>query len=300
MTHRTYESPDVPAWPAYALTVYEDGRVDAEGPLVPAMTHAHRTAAIGTVAEAAARLGRPVRAEATETDGTVWHLVVAPDGTVGELTGGPRAPAPKKRGSRNAAPTVRLAAGAEPEPGMIADSLALVMEQLEAGRLDTAGDLAARLDEQAADTLGVSHPDALRAREVRARVTALRGDTAGSVRLFRDVAERRHYRGESEHAETAAAHAEALWVQIADPETALSIGIGVIRMRNQIPGKDGTALAAVLEHQAWLNSARTTTAPAGPAPGGGWPSPASTPKAGASRAARVWDRPARDPRTAAG
>ncbi|MFJ9159171.1 hypothetical protein ACIRPS_20495 [Streptomyces griseoviridis] len=262
MTHPTYDPADVPAWPAYELTVHADGKVEAAGPLVPSATHPHRHAAIGTVAEASARLGRPVRAKATEADGTVWHLVVAPDGSVGELPAGRSAAPSRKRAGKSSsraartapqAPPAATAPPAEAEPAF-ADGLALVAEHLEAGRIEVAAELAARLDRRAADTLGVSHPDALRIREVLARISALLGDTAGGVRLFRDVAERWHYRGAHADAESAASRAVALWLQITDLDTALATGMSMVRMRNQIPGENGTALTEVLTHQSLLES----------------------------------------------
>ncbi|MFJ3194680.1 hypothetical protein ACIPJQ_18895 [Streptomyces griseoviridis] len=262
MTHPTYDPADVPAWPAYELTVHADGKVEAAGPLVPSATHPHRHAAIGTVAEASARLGRPVRAKATEADGTVWHLVVAPDGSVGELPAGRSAAPSRKRAGKSSsraartapqAPPAATAPPAEAEPAF-ADGLALVAEHLEAGRIEVAAELAARLDRCAADTLGVSHPDALRIREVLARISALLGDTAGGVRLFRDVAERWHYRGAHADAESAASRAVALWLQITDLDTALATGMSMVRMRNQIPGENGTALTEVLTHQSLLEA----------------------------------------------
>ncbi|MGW4983256.1 hypothetical protein [Streptomyces mirabilis] len=306
----SYETTELPAWPVYALTVHDGGQVDASGPLVPAAGHPDRASAVDTVAAAAARLGRPVRAEATEPDGAVWHLVISPDGTVGELPGGEqRTRAPKKRTEKldragsvpaqppapavparndgtagakapasvrrpdpatgapipsgQAGPAAAPAALQAPEPEAEppaetrgdTESLALVAGLLQAGRLGEADALAARLDEQASDALGISHPDALHIRETRARVTALAGNTVAGVLLFRDVAERWHYQGGAEQAEAAAVRAETLWLEITDLGPALSAGIAVIRMRNQIPGERGEALAAALEHKAWLEAA---------------------------------------------
>ncbi|WP_367318310.1 hypothetical protein [Streptomyces sp. HUAS ZL42] len=307
----THESTEVPAWPVYALAVHDDGRVEASGPLVPMTRHPSRTSAIGTVAAAAARLGRPVRARATEPDGTVWHLAISPDGAVSELPGGgQRARAPKRGDGRPPAHPARAATaparapGAEPDPrtgpDAYAESLALVTEHLQAGRVDRAAELAALLDDQAADTLGVSHPDALGIREIRARVAVLAGDVVGGVRLFRDVAERWHYRGDSERAEAAAARAETVWLQITDLDTALSAGIGVVRLRNQIPGEDGSALTAVLEHQAWLAAARAADREPLPRAHPAKPLPRALPAADRSTKARgrrpmpSWERPAQD------
>ncbi|RRR86549.1 hypothetical protein [Streptomyces sp. RP5T] len=345
--------------------MHDGGHVDASGPLVPEAKHPDRASAIDVVASAAARLGRPVRAKATEADGTVWHLVIAPDGTVGELSGDEqqRIRPPKRRtekndraGSKAAEPvaphlptrtdqgadtfasalvqqvdptdaashrtggaTVAASeaeampasssqlgpatASARPETGMIkaeagtyAHSLALVTDLLEGGRVDEAGALAARLDDQAADVLGVSHPDALRIREIRARVTALTGDAVAGVQLFRDVAERWHYQGYAEQAEAAATRAETLWLQITDLASALSAGIAMVRLRNQIPGQDGQALAAALEHQASLEAA--TGAPGGAGLRKNTPDIPSAP-ARVQPPALYWERPAQEPRTTA-
>ncbi|BCL25517.1 hypothetical protein ACFFS2_08815 [Streptomyces aurantiacus] len=369
----TYETTDLPAWPVYALTVRDDGRVDASGPLVPAAGHPNRASAIDTVAAAAVRLGRPVRADATEPDGAVWHLVISPDGTVGELPGdGQRARAPKRRTEKpdrteNPAtepaaarvpavidetadarvpasvparaveadvprpepavtPSVRpdppAATGSSYEPvplstshfgpaaastglapeagppagtGAYAKSLALVTDLLQAGHVDEAAALVARLDEQASGDLGISHPDALRIREIRARVTALAGNAVAGVLLFRDVAERWHYQGDAEQAEAAAVRAETLWLQITDLDPALSAGIAVVRLRNQIPGEGGESLAAALEHKTWLEAA--TGAAHGRPPR---QHAAAVPSGGARTRspALSWERPAQETPTA--
>ncbi len=300
--HTTHEPTAVPAWPVYALTVHDDGRIVASGPLIPASGHTTRASAVDTVAGAAARLGRPVQARAIEPDGTVWHLVISPNGEVNELPGGaPRAKAPKKRhdkrpveaATETAAPA---STGPAPEPApdrsTYAQSLALIREHLEEGRVGRAASLATRLDEQAAHALGVSHPDALHVREVRAWVTALIGDAVSGVRLYRDVAERWHYRGDSERAEAVAARAETLWLQITDLDTALSVGASVVRMRHQIPGENGEALTAVLAHQGWLDETRGASGPrAREHPQTDSPAP------GRSRPVPAWERPAVNART---
>ncbi|MET9857818.1 hypothetical protein ABZY93_00615 [Streptomyces smyrnaeus] len=277
----TYEPDEVPAWPAYAFVVRGSGQVAVSGPLLPASEHPGRTSAVDAVAAAAAGLGRPVRAEATEADGTVWHLVISPDGAVGELSGGaPRGRAPKKRNAPAPAHTQApdpdpVAAAPAPSPApspapaspggppVASDALTEGLSQLEthaaAGRMDQATALAAQLDQHAADLLGLSHPDALRTREARARITALAGDPVGAVRLYRDIAERWHYQGADDQAEAVASRAHALWLEIPDLETAIAAGVAMVRMRNQIPGENGTAFAATLQHQTRLEAARNAT-----------------------------------------
>ncbi|WP_431981192.1 hypothetical protein [Streptomyces qinglanensis] len=275
----TYEPAEVPGWPAYAFVVQDSGRVAVSGPLLPAAEHPTRASAVDAVAAASAGLGRPVRAQATERDGTVWHLVISPDGAVGELSVGARqGKAAKKRatpgrprrpdpGQAQPAPepvTAAPVAGAT-TPEALAEAVSRLDAQAAAGRTDEAETLAAQLDEHAANALGLSHPDALLVREARARITGQAGDAVGGVLLYRDVAERWHYRGAYEQAEAVADRAQALWLEIADLATAVAAGVSVVRMRNQIPGEGGGGFAAAVEHQARLEAARdAATAAAGP------------------------------------
>lgn len=93
---------EVPAWPVVAIDLRTDGhvRVDDETVPVPAGADMRQTA-VDVVAATAALIGRPVRAEAREPDGTVWPLVVTPDGQV-LSAGAARRPPPatKRRGFR--------------------------------------------------------------------------------------------------------------------------------------------------------------------------------------------------------
>lgn len=285
------ESADVPAWPVYALTVHDDGRVLASGPQIETSGHPTRAGAVEVVAGEARRLGRAVRATATEPDGAVFPLIVSPDGEVSEVkTGRTRAAAPKKRQERRqerreekrrekqqekdrakrpAKGAAKAGSGpaAAPRPGApegteaYAESLARVTGHLDAGRTEEAQALATQLDTQVAGVLGVSHPVALGVREVRARATAEAGDPVAGIQLYRDVAERWHYRGDAEQAEAVAGRAEKLWTGITDVERALAAGVAVIRMRNQIPGEGGAALASVLEHRERLLRAQATGGP---------------------------------------
>ncbi|GAA4788382.1 hypothetical protein GCM10023220_11130 [Streptomyces ziwulingensis] len=181
------------------------------------------------------------------------------------------------------------------EPQAYPESLEQVENHLAAGRADRAGALAALLDTRATATLGVSHPDTLRIREVRARATALAGDPVGGIQLYRDVAERWHYRGNAEQAEAVASRAERLWKQIPQVDEALTAGVAVIRMRSQMPGPGGDALTAVLAHRESLLRAYATAntpAPLPPPP----PEPAvdKSPAPQKPRATMSWERPAVD------
>ncbi|WP_314411269.1 hypothetical protein [Streptomyces sp. DSM 40484] len=264
----SHESTDVPAWPVYDLTVHDDGRVVASGPLISTSGHATRASAIEIVADAAARLGRAVRATATEPGGVIWPLIVAPDGEVSEVpvdrsqtTKLTRRQARRKARAAAAAERSAPRPGARPETETYAEPMAEVRNHLEEGRADRASTLATLLDEQATGALGVSHPETLRIREVRARAAALAGDRIGGIQLYRDVAERWYYQREAEQAEAVANSAELLWRGITDVEEALSAGVAVIRMRGLVPGRAGEALAAVLAHRERLLDAQEKRAP---------------------------------------
>ncbi|MET4926987.1 hypothetical protein P3L51_32320 [Streptomyces sp. PSRA5] len=300
----THDSTDVPAWPVYDLTVHDDGRVLASGPLIPTSGHATRASAIEVVAGAATRLGRAVRATAVEPGGSVWQLIISPEGEVSEIpVGRQRTTGSRKRLTKRpmraaavvsdtSAPQTGARKGAE----AYAESLALIRSHLEAGRTGQASTLAAQLDTRATGVLGVSHPDTLLIREVRARATALSGDTGGGIQLYRDVAERWHYRGDAEQAEAVAGRAELLWMRIVNVEEALSAGVAVIRMRNQIPGRAGAALNAALEHREWLLRAHHMGG-AGAAREHPVADP-PTPRSPTPRPTPTWERPAVDARKA--
>jgi hypothetical protein len=145
-------------------------------------------------------------------------------------------------------------------PGDLAEAVSHLDAHAAAGRMDQAVALAVQLDEHAAGALGLSHPEALRIREARARIVGLAGDPITGVRLYRDVAERWHYKGATEEAEAVADRAQALWLEISDLETAVSAGVSMVRMRNQIPGEGGSGFAAVLDYQTRLEAARNPAA----------------------------------------
>jgi hypothetical protein len=77
-----------------------DGQPLVDGTTVPVPTGVDpHQAALAAVARHAAALGRPVRARATDPDGTCWPLIIHPDGTP-VAVGEPRAPSPPRLGRR--------------------------------------------------------------------------------------------------------------------------------------------------------------------------------------------------------
>jgi len=96
---------DIPAWSVIAIAISADETVRVNGEPVPvAPGEDSRAAALAVVAEFARAGGRPVRADASEADGTVFPLLVFEDGTASEA-GPPVAPRPMAREHTPAPPT---------------------------------------------------------------------------------------------------------------------------------------------------------------------------------------------------
>lgn len=108
---------DIPVWPTLSIELHADGRVRVDGERVDVPPGADaRTAAIQVVGGTAALIGRPVRAEAREADGTVWPLVVTPDGRA--FPAGPaRVPANDGRRTGRRAGIIRRKAPNAPRGG---------------------------------------------------------------------------------------------------------------------------------------------------------------------------------------
>lgn len=279
----------VPAWPLYRLDADETGAVTITGPAIDPGPYPTRAAALQAVtdrAAAALRPRRPVRVDAVDSDGTTWPLHAHPDGTVTEA--GPARRARKKGGRRRPAqaraaqPPAELSTPATPadqpgkqprtpaptplparSPGAEREATAggpipttlVIQRYAAAGDLDTAAELAARLDEATSDAHGPSHPEALRARELRGDLTAAQGDLAAAVDVLRDVAERWWHSGHIADADRAANRAHTIWLTITDLATATQAGRSILRMRSHLPGPDGTAYHQAQARQAELEAA---------------------------------------------
>ncbi|WP_436775593.1 hypothetical protein [Yinghuangia sp. YIM S09857] len=76
---------DIPGWPVITIEMGDDAvRVDGEALAVPPGENP-REAAIQATARSARLLGRAVRVEAVEADGTVYPLIVTPEGEVSSV-----------------------------------------------------------------------------------------------------------------------------------------------------------------------------------------------------------------------
>ncbi|MGW1994533.1 hypothetical protein [Embleya sp. NPDC001921] len=86
----------IPAWPVVTIEIAWDDTVRVDGNVIPVEFNGDpRAAALAVAAETARLLGRPVRVDAVEPDGTTFPLVVSTDGSATEA--GPSSPAPQTR-----------------------------------------------------------------------------------------------------------------------------------------------------------------------------------------------------------
>ncbi|HSA53951.1 MAG TPA: hypothetical protein VLH10_28055 [Yinghuangia sp.] len=107
----------IPRWPVIAIRLDGDGSVTVDGePLALAPGEDARTVAMERARHTADLLGRPVRVDAREPDGTVFPMVIDGTGDVAEA-GPPVVPGPQRRGllRRRSAPA-QAEAGAAPLP----------------------------------------------------------------------------------------------------------------------------------------------------------------------------------------
>ncbi|MGW0661918.1 hypothetical protein [Streptodolium elevatio] len=109
------ETMEVPGWPVVTIEMSDADSVVVDGVRIPVPTGTDpRVVAVEQVTKTAQLLGRPVRCEAIEADGTIYPLMVAPDSTVTEA--GPRI-SPKARKSFGRRRGSSAAPPAPPAPG---------------------------------------------------------------------------------------------------------------------------------------------------------------------------------------
>lgn len=210
----------VPDWPVVLIRMTSDGRTEVDGrPVFPGPGEDARDAALRQAAHTADSLGRPVRVDAHEADGTLFPLVVDAAGTVTEV-GPPVPPASERRGllrrrrtavpppsaptaiheppvpdaqftSETGTPPVRAFAHT---PATATDPNLPQPSPHQAAVLDRVRGLAESGDQSAAlRLLAELQPDADAAEsvalgEVRAYLAFLEGDAVRATRLYTDAA----------------------------------------------------------------------------------------------------------------
>ncbi|WP_436772189.1 hypothetical protein [Yinghuangia sp. YIM S09857] len=196
---------DVPAWPVLTVELRTDGYVVVEGETIPvAAGDDARQTAVEVVAATATLIGRPVRVEAREPDGTVWPLIVTPDARV-VAAGASRNPIQSRRrrglrrgsqrrpaaNSHTGVPVPPPAPGAEtrsaPDPDTQA-TLARILSDLRNGRTAAARSRAQSLVDRLDEGHGRTSPAASAGREVLAFTSFVNGDVLGAATLYAELA----------------------------------------------------------------------------------------------------------------
>ncbi|GAA0617417.1 hypothetical protein GCM10010394_54510 [Streptomyces crystallinus] len=158
-----------------------------------------RAAALAAVRRIATDRRRPVRVQATEPDGSVWHFMVGPDGI---LDAEQEHQALTDPDAHAVPPAYRAAVEA-------------VVAAADGDQEHIAMLLAARLELRVMAEHGAGHPYVWRARELRAHLTYVYGKPGAACELYVEVA-----RGWAECASdeywAAAQRAHALWHATAD------------------------------------------------------------------------------------
>ncbi|MCW8383962.1 hypothetical protein [Streptomyces justiciae] len=169
-----------------------------------------RAVAFEEVTRIARQRRHPVRVEATDPDGTVWHFVVTEDGGVHD---------PDK------ARQLRVDPDAVEVPAEARSVVDEVVTAIEGGREHVAMKMARRLEEDLVARHGAGHPYALRALELRAHAVFACGMPSIGCELYTTAARGWHEVG-SEAYWGAAQRAYALWHRIGDEPPAGTVWLG--------------------------------------------------------------------------
>ncbi|NUS58942.1 MAG: hypothetical protein HOV66_29415 [Streptomycetaceae bacterium] len=241
----------IAGWPVVTVEISADGAVVDGAPVGVPSGMAARDAAIGTVADIARRVGRTVRVEAIEEDGTVHPLFVSPTGAVTEAGSAiPRRTRkePRKLGPGVPVPTARQSA-----------SLHSIRAALAGDDPELALDLARAFARETA-----SHGDAaatLAAREVHAYTALRAGSTEQAVELFAQAAVARAAQEEAVEATVLTPdrwawrlvqNAHYCWLQVEDVEDAYGLSPYVLGAYSAVGAPEADAAQAARAHQADL------------------------------------------------
>ncbi|GGN67308.1 hypothetical protein GCM10011579_039700 [Streptomyces albiflavescens] len=263
--------------PKLTIVLYANGQASVGGvPVAAPDPHdlaGVRAAAMRTAIGMAVDRGQSLQALAFEPDGSIWPLVIHPDGRVeedaaqepysaaeeypiGESESGSSSPS-SPRGPRTE--TIVLHAGwtdavqTPPPPEALRDRLARIGEAGATGRVEVAVMLAVDLEREAALLYGATHPHVLQSRAVRAHVSTLAHDWIRAADLYLGIAEDwLHMSGDrSFQVRENAANAHACWRRITHPQESERVGEAVVRMWLKVPGAE-RYLHAARRRRDWL------------------------------------------------
>ncbi len=223
----------VPPSPVISIVLMADGSVSVDGEALSTSEDA-RVAGLREATIKAAFLGRPVRVNAKEVDGSTWPLFVDPDGTVTAAPAPHPEPRPAVRHDWDAPPPQEY----EPLWKQVRDA---------EGRGDlgqamaTAGQLVAVLTQR----YGAEHPYAVNALHVQGHLALLAKDYPQAAWLHAQVARLREVGGAPyEQTLQTARNAHVAWKRVADPATALHVGQQVLQMWQVVCREDHRPVAS--------------------------------------------------------
>ncbi|MEU5092914.1 tetratricopeptide repeat protein [Streptomyces sp. NPDC021356] len=124
---------------------------------------------------------------------------------------------------------------------LLAEPLAQVNEAVRAGRIDEAATLAERTVTEASATLGATHPEVLRVRELSAYIAYLAGDPLRAFVLSLDLARIHLGAGDAEGAYGDVRSAATAWRAVRDPEEGLRLGDELLGLWTELAAEDGPA-----------------------------------------------------------
>lgn len=271
----------VPTWPVVAIELRADGAVVVDGEvLAVGPGDDARTLALGHAARMADMLGRPVRVEAREPDGTLFPLIVDGAGEIAEAAP-PVPPATQRRG------LLRRRRGVEPDPfarefapiHLAPEPPEVPMPRPEASRpraaappqsypqsspqsppqptpaqareiaviraTAEAGDPSEALVRLATMEREAEGDTAHALREVRAYLTLLRGEPAAAARLYMRTAVDRPRPGgvPEDWAMGLVESAHYCWLRVDDVETAYTLGAELVAAYEDLGAGDSPGLA---------------------------------------------------------
>ncbi|MYR63101.1 tetratricopeptide repeat protein, partial [Streptomyces sp. SID625] len=135
---------------------------------------------------------------------------------------------------------------------LLAEPLAQVNEAVRAGQIEEAAALAERTVAEASGTLGATHPEVLRVRELSAYIAYLAGESERAFALSLDLARIHRAADDAEGAYGNVRSAATAWRGVRDPEEGLRLGGELLGLWTELAAEDGPAAEDIEE----LESAR--------------------------------------------
>ncbi|EYT84581.1 hypothetical protein CF54_00710 [Streptomyces sp. Tu 6176] len=135
---------------------------------------------------------------------------------------------------------------------LLAEPLAQVNEAVRAGQIEEAAVLAERTVAEASGTLGATHPEVLRVRELSAYIAYLAGESERAFTLSLDLARIHRAADDAEGAYGNVRSAATAWRGVRDPEEGLRLGGELLGLWTELAAEDGPATEDIEE----LESAR--------------------------------------------